>query len=145
MGKYEDILKNAGDSVEIERTPTPTVTASVEAPDAPKTDDQGADASMSTLGVELLYKPFGLEATEVTDKEKDKLLFIRKVLDVTSEDAEAKLNNVEKRIGSPRMGVSRVDHVYNYLKVLSQAKKLENKLKALEVGASTPVEVKDAE
>ena len=95
-----------------------------EAPDAPKTNETTPVDKLDVDTKHLLVKDhFGFDKNMGVDDTE----MLRKIADMLvsgdKEDAERELRDIESVIGKPRMGVNRVQHVFNYLTLMQSARK----------------------
>ena len=71
----------------------------------------------------LLREFFGITDIEARDpKKRDKLLYIYEQAGKGTKDkVYASLNTAENKIGQPKIGVSRLDHIFNYYRLKERA------------------------
>lgn len=106
-------------------TNTPEVVAVV--PDGMTPDElSGKLAEVSKIQIQSF---FGL--TEMSPAESKMLSEMSTLLD-GKQDADLlwEIRNIENRIGTPPLGMSRLQHVYNYLTIQKQITQLESKRNA---------------
>lgn len=118
---FEDIYEKHKEGV-VDLTHTEP---SVEAPEAPKTDEGAGGGTLPPIemGSAILGEYFGYSDIEshapgMKSKLDEIYLMIR---GLGHEDVEDYLMALEQSIGDPKLGISRADHVYQYLKLASRA------------------------
>ena len=86
-------------------------------------DNEEKTVSQVTAPAILLREFFGITDIEARDpKKRDKLLYIYKEAGGGTKDkVYASLNTAENKIGHPKLGVSRLDHIYNYYRLKERA------------------------
>ena len=114
-----DYKKSLDDAVEAQEKPAEAVVSDVE----------------EGLGIvyPLLYEYFGLEGKVVTKQEKQRLSMIAEYIGGEGKDEiVGRLRKLENRIKEPRQGVTRINNIYQYLKLSNEAKKHFAELKEYE-------------
>jgi len=86
-------------------------------------DNESDTSSEVTAPAILLREFFGITDIEARDpKKRDKLLYIYEQAGGGNKDSVyAALNKAENKIGTPKLGVSRLDHIYNYYRLKERA------------------------
>jgi len=98
----------------------------------PSTDGIAPDelsGKLAEIGKIQIQGFFGL--TEMSPAESKMLDEMSMLMD-GKQDAELlwEIRNIENRIGAPQLGMSRLQHVYNYLTIQRQINQLEHKRNA---------------
>lgn len=78
-------------------------------------------ASQQLAGYFSINNPSGTDAEQIAE--------IGRILGFSMENPAQllwQMRNLESRIGAPQLGMSRLQHVYNYIKLDSQIRDLEN-------------------
>lgn len=108
----------------------------VEAPEAPKSDETVGSGSLpplemgsATLGQYFGYSELESHAPEMKGKLDDIWLMVSKM---GVKDVPGYLDFIEGKIGEPKLGISRADHVYQYLRLVSTANNAYEEVKGYE-------------
>lgn len=97
----------------------------VEAPDGPETDEVVGGGTLPPLemGSATLGDYFGYSDLEVQSPEMkgklDEIYLMSK--EAGADDVKVYLDQLEGNIGEPKLGISRADHIYQYLKLIGRA------------------------
>lgn len=118
---FEDIYDKHKDGV-VDHTPA---IEPKEASEAPKSDDTSGGGTLppiemgsATLGEYFGYSDLESHAPGMKNKLDEIYLMVR---GLGHEDVEDYLMALEQKIGDPKLGISRADHIYQYLKLASRA------------------------
>lgn len=123
---FEELFDKYEGEVEVRAQETPP--EGLEGTQNASEDEGGNSTAQDDLSPALLAKFFNLNEYEV-GRVKDKLRTIFDYARAHDEDVMGYLVGLEGRLGDPKYGVSKLDHFYQYVKVLGEADKVISKLK----------------
>lgn len=104
-------------------------------PDTPKSDDNTKTESVDHDGYKHLamYDYFGVNANDENDDDTEMLRNIAEHLHASDKQSiEDELMDIEYRIGKPKLGISRMRHILNYLTLMGSAKEAMEGVKKYE-------------
>jgi hypothetical protein len=87
------------------------------------------------LASTVAHQYLGLEPSKLSKKDSDMVLTIQSFLDQQAEEPgeqALKLKDIMYRIGSPRLANSKLEQLYEYVKLNMALKDTENQIKAME-------------
>lgn len=123
----DDILSDATVIVRNKVSPSPS--------DTPTERADSSDAPM--VNNDLMMSFFKLSPPDMNQKMNEKLAEIYQFASSAAEDGDEfgileVLRDVKYRLGAPSVGMSDVEHVYQYVKLRDNARRLDARAKAME-------------